>query len=251
MVKFVDNREREQEIFDLILESYIQESKPISSAYLCNKYRLPYSPATVRNIMLELEKKGLLSHLHTSSGRVPTRKGFKYYVGHLDYEDMINGYPVSLNLTPSSLEDIQEVINYTLDTLAEVSGYTSLVAISGSSSEDGLEERLYFRGARFILDQPEFEDIRRLRNLFYALEVKMNQLQDLLFHYIDEKVKILIGDEIGFEEIADCSLVVSGSREQRLSFALALLGPMRMDYIRAASCIYKVQNELKKIIEEL
>ena len=251
MGRHIDAREREQEIFDLIMESYIRESKPISSAYLCAKYNLPYSSATIRNIMLELEKKGLLFHLHTSSGRVPTRQGFKSYVGNLDYEDMISGYPVSLHLDSSPWEDVQEIINYTLDTLAEASGYTSLVAISGSSQRGAVEEKLYFRGARFILDQPEFEDMNRLRNLFYTLEVKMNQLQELLFEYLDERVRILVGDEIGFNEISDCSLVVSGSREETLSFALALLGPMRMDYIRASSCVHRMQNELKRIIEEL
>jgi transcriptional regulator of heat shock response len=245
MVKFVDSREREVEILDLVVKSYINESKPISSSYLCEKYNLAYSSATVRNVMEVLEKKGFLSHIHTSSGRIPTQEGFKYYVEHLKEFDFIKNYPVTLDFYAHEISDIEEGINYTLEVLAEVSGYTSLIALSGK------DERFFFRGARFILEQPEFEDIHQLRNVFYALEVKISQLQDLLFHYLDENVKILIGDEIGFEEISGCSLMVSGSRQKELSFALALLGPMRMNYVKAASCLYSIKNGLKKAIEGL
>jgi heat-inducible transcriptional repressor len=131
-----------------------------------------------------------------------------------------------------------------LDILAENSGYASFLAVSGKN------DRLFFRGARFILEQPEFEDIQRLKNLFYALEVKICQLQDLLFHCFNENVKILIGDEIGFEEISDCSLVVSGSQQKNLSFALALLGPMRMDYTKAASYLCSIKRQLREAIEQ-
>lgn len=251
MNRHLDSRDREQEVFELILETYIRESKPISSGYLCAKYNLPYSPATIRNTMFNLEKKGLLAHPHTSSGRVPTKEGFKHYVEHLDQDRIITEYPVKVEFYPAAADDINGVIDYTLDTLAEISGYTSLVALSYSSQGSDVEEKLYFRGARFILQQPEFEDIHRLRNLFYALEVKIDRLHDLLFSYLDERIRIFVGDEIGCEEISDCSLVVSGAKEEHQTFSLALLGPMRMDYVKAVSCLSKVREELKKIIEEL
>ncbi|MDD5583780.1 MAG: hypothetical protein PHV55_01810 [Candidatus Omnitrophica bacterium] len=245
MVRFVDTKEREEEILNLVIESYINESKPISSTHLCTKYNLPYSSATVRNVMENLEKKGLLSHVYTSSGRIPTKTGFKCYVEHLKEDDFIQDYPVTLDIASQQIVDMEEGINYTLDVLAKMSGYTSLIAIAGK------DEHFFFRGTRFILEQPEFEDITRLKSLFYALEVEIDQLGDLLFQYLDERVRILIGDEIGFKEISDCSLMVSGSKEKKLSFALALLGPMRMNYTKAASCLYSTKNELKKIIEML
>ncbi|MDP2922820.1 MAG: hypothetical protein Q8O30_03755 [Candidatus Omnitrophota bacterium] len=244
MVKAVDTREREKEILNLVVETYIKESKPISSTHLCERCNLPYSSATVRNTMESLEKKGLLSHIHTSSGRVPTREGFKEYVGNLKEEEMVNQYPVSLDFYDSASHGIEWVANHALDILAQSSGYTSFMAISGR------DEKLFFRGARFILEQPEFEDIHRVKNLFYTLEVKLYQLQELMFHCFNENVKILIGDEIGFDEIAECSLVVSGAHEKNLSFALALLGPMRMDYIKAASCLCSTKNQLREVITE-
>jgi len=243
MAKVVDTRERELEILDLVVETYIKETKPISSTHLCEKYNLPYSSATIRNVMETLEKKGFLSHIHTSSGRVPTTKGFKQYVECLKKEEMVKNYPIELQLY-NTISDSSQVINSALDTLAIKSGYASFLAISGEG------HKLFFRGARFILEQPEFEDMRRLKSFFYALEVKLNQIQELMLNYFDEQVKILVGDEIGFDEISDCSLVVSGSGEKKVSYSLALLGPMRMDYVRAVSCLQSIKYQLEAVIED-
>ena len=249
MVRIANSKERETEILDRLIESYIQESHPISSGYLQQKYNLPYSSATIRNVMVSLEDKGLIFHVHTSSGRVPTQEGFRRYVEHLMYEKTMSDYPVSLTRETGGEPGIEETIHHTLDVLAEESGYTSLFAFAERRPGSG-DNKVFFHGMRFIFNQPEFADIIRLKNLFYTLEVKINQLQDLLLRSFDDRVNILIGDELGLEEIADCALVISGAREQDLTFSLGLLGPMRMDYTKASSCLYSIKNQLKKIIEE-
>lgn len=243
MVKTVNTRERESEILNLLVEAYIKETKPISSQRLCEKYKLPYSSATVRHILETLEKKGLLSHIHTSSGRVPTTKGFKHYVECLKQEEMKKNYPMQLRFY-KRIADRGQIINKALDVLAENSGYASFLAISGEN------HKLFFRGTRFILEQPEFENIERLKNVFYTLEVRLEQIEELLLNYFDKQTKILVGDEIGFEEISDCSLVVSGSGERKILYSLALLGPIRMDYIRAVSCLNSIKNHLEEVIED-
>ncbi len=245
MVRHVDNREREREVLGLIVESYIRESKPISSAYLCQKCRLNYSSATVRNVMLALENQGFLSHIHTSSGRIPTKKAFRLFVEDLDEEQISQSYPVALDFHPPLDYDVDDLMEYAIDSLAQSSGYTSLVAISGRN------EKMFYRGMRFFMEQPEFEDINSLKGVFYVLEVKMDLLQNLLFNSIDEKVKILIGDDIGFDEIANCSLLVSGLKKANISLALALLGPMRMNYAKAVSCLHSAKSRLNEAIEEL
>jgi transcriptional regulator of heat shock response len=242
MLKVSDTKEREDKILDLIVEAYIKESKPVSSSHLCQKYHLPYSSATIRNVMETLEKKGLLSHIHTSSGRVPTKKGFKYYVEHLKREEVVDSRNLGLSIYDSASSGEQN-IDRALDVLSENSGYASFLAVSGK------DHKLFFRGTRFMLEQPEFEDIKKLKSVFYALEVKLSKLEELLLHYFNEQVKILIGDEIGFEEISDCSLVVSGSGEKNISYSLALLGPMRMDYIKAVSCLCSIKKQFEEIIE--
>ncbi|MBD3264745.1 MAG: hypothetical protein GF375_06555 [Candidatus Omnitrophica bacterium] len=245
MVRYVDSRRREEQILSLIIDSYIKESKPISSGYLCKEYKLSYSPATVRNVMVALEKKGFLSHLYTSSGRVPTEEGFRYYVKLLGKEGLIENYPVTLNLGKLIDYEIDEVLDYTLDALTRLSGYTSLIALAGRN------EKLLYKGMRFILEQPEFEDIEALKHIIYALEVNITGLQNLLLNCLQEDIQIFIGEEIGCEDIANCSLIVSGLRRRNVSLALALLGPMRMNYLRATSCLYSVKNQLHSVIDDL
>jgi transcriptional regulator of heat shock response len=221
----------------------VEESKPIGSNYLCEKYHLGYSPATVRLVMETLEEKNYLSHPHTSSGRIPTQKGFTLYVECLKEEEMVHKYPVEFTIPANC--GFNEVLSDTLDFLAKASGCISLAAIFGKN------KRFVSRGARFMLEQPEFEDIVKLKQLFYALDVKIGELEYLLFHCADEHVKILIGDEIGCDEISNCSLVLLGEKEQGISFSLGLLGPMRMNYEKAASYIYGIKNQLKSLVGEL
>ena len=195
--------------------------------------------------MLEsLERKGYLSHIHTSSGRVPTQLAFKQYIQNLDREDS-EKKKVNTSLVDEleRIDDINAIFEKTLQVLSNVSGYTSLIGIWG------LEERLFFRGTRFILEQPEFEDINKLKDLFYTLEVKMCQLQDLLFSCIDQDLKIIIGDDIGCEEISGCSLIISGLKGKDISLALGLLGPIRMDYNKAYNSLYSIKSSLQEVIK--
>ncbi|MBU1121618.1 MAG: hypothetical protein KKF54_02835 [Candidatus Omnitrophica bacterium] len=245
MVRFVDSREREKEILNLVIESYIDESKPISSSYLCQKYNLSCSSATIRNVMVSLERQGFLSHVHTSSGRVPTKDGFKCYVRSLTEEDYIKDYAVDIVAYLQRISEAGQVVNNMLDILAQMSGYTSMVAISGKDT------KIFFKGTRFMLEQPEFEDIKMLKALFFAFETKMDEFQEVLFRYLDDGVNILIGDDIGVEEISECSLVVSGLRREPVTCAFGLLGPVRMNYVRAASCLNAVNGQFNELIAEL
>src|SRR6187551_3644325 len=71
---------RSHEILRAIIEEYIATAAPVGSHALVERRNLGLSPATVRNIMAELEDAGLLMHPHTSAGRVPTNAGYRLYV---------------------------------------------------------------------------------------------------------------------------------------------------------------------------
>ncbi len=248
-MRYVDTKKREEEILRLVVESYIKESRPISSGYLCERFNLPYSSATVRNVMGVLEKKGLLFHVHTSSGRVPTREGFKRYVEIIkEKEEMLRRkaleereWSIELNF----VEDLEDILTRAVDILADVSGYPSLLAISGE------EEKILFRGTRFFFEQPEFEDVKRLRSIFYVLEEKIHTLWELLFEYFDEHINILLGDEMEFEEISDCALVISGLHKKNIVASLALLGPIRMNYQKAIVSLYAVKEKLQGLLRRI
>lgn len=75
--------DREREILNAVVNSYITSAEPVGSRTVVKRYGLEWSAATVRNIMADLEEQGYLQQMHTSSGRVPTDLGYRYYVDHL------------------------------------------------------------------------------------------------------------------------------------------------------------------------
>ncbi|MGC8873569.1 MAG: heat-inducible transcriptional repressor HrcA [Chloroflexia bacterium] len=75
--------ERRKEILKLVIQEYVRTAQPVPSEVLVQKYGLPVSPATVRNELAALEELGLLTHPHTSAGRVPTDRGYRCFVEQL------------------------------------------------------------------------------------------------------------------------------------------------------------------------
>jgi heat-inducible transcriptional repressor len=75
--------EREKSILRSIVQQFILTAAPVGSRYIVKKYDIGYSPATVRNVMSDLEDSGFINHPHTSAGRVPTDKGYRFYVDSL------------------------------------------------------------------------------------------------------------------------------------------------------------------------
>ena len=81
---------RRMEIFKAIVDEYIRTAEPVGSSALRKKYRLPYSSATIRNEMQELEEMGFLEKPHTSSGRIPSTQGYKFYVENLLADNVVD-----------------------------------------------------------------------------------------------------------------------------------------------------------------
>ncbi len=75
--------EREREILHAVVNSYITTAEPVGSRTVVKRFNIDLSAATVRNVMADLEELGYLQQVHTSSGRVPTDRGYRYYVSHL------------------------------------------------------------------------------------------------------------------------------------------------------------------------
>ena len=82
-MRHVDADARRKKILSAIVESYIETAAPIGSRAISQRFRHSVSPATVRNVMADLEDMGFVTHPHTSAGRVPTDKGYRFYVNSL------------------------------------------------------------------------------------------------------------------------------------------------------------------------
>lgn len=79
-MSITDLRSRSHSILQAIIQAYAQSATPVGSEFLWANYRFGVSPATIRNAMAELENQGLITHPHTSAGRIPTDRGYRYYV---------------------------------------------------------------------------------------------------------------------------------------------------------------------------
>src|SRR3972149_3653673 len=81
--------ERRARILGLIVDEYVDTAAPVGSETIVRKHRLPISPATIRKEMARLEGDGYITHPHTSAGRVPSDKGYRYYVEALMEEEAL------------------------------------------------------------------------------------------------------------------------------------------------------------------
>lgn len=127
---------RQNKILKLIVEFYIRQAKPVSSNQLCKK--LKCSSATIRSEMASLEEIGYLEKTHTSSGRVPSEEGYRYYVDNLMEAKKMNGedmLKLQIIFHNQSLE-LTDCINKSLQVISDMTSYTAIVL--GKASHDNL-----------------------------------------------------------------------------------------------------------------
>ena len=132
-IKLPTLNDREATILTSIIEEYIDSGTPVSSGYIKKHCGLNLSPATIRAVMASLEQKGLLTHFHTSGGRVPTDVGYRFYVN--DTHEIIASYdPFSDNIKNELLtivNDVDELLNATVLMLTKVSRMFGVISVSG------------------------------------------------------------------------------------------------------------------------
>lgn len=126
-------------ILKLIVEEFISAAEPVGSNTLIEKYQLPYSSATVRNEMVALEAEGLIEKTHTSSGRVPSAKGYRYYVSHLDRDiatDIDQEFKKEFQLVlQKKSRSIEEVVEKSCEILSEMTNLATVVLGPKASDE--------------------------------------------------------------------------------------------------------------------
>ncbi len=140
---------RNCEILRTVVHSYIKKAYPVGSRTLTKDFDLGLSPASIRNIMADLEEMGYLVQPHTSAGRIPTEKGYKFYVDGLLKENQWEAGDPNLEEVYQRLriEDVRELLHETSRFLSVFSHYTGLVLCPNFS--------------RMILNQIRFIPIRK------------------------------------------------------------------------------------------
>ena len=145
--------DRKRKVLQAIVEEYINTAEPVSSNALITKYDLQCSSATIRNEMAELEKRGLLDKMHTSSGRIPSAKGYRYYVDELLKDDNISLEEVKYisDKLETKVNEIEDLTKITANTISEITHYTT-VTIGPKASEQIITEiKFVLLGSRMLL----------------------------------------------------------------------------------------------------
>ena len=220
--------ERKKRILQAIVNDYVKFAEPIASKIIADKYDLDLSSATIRNEMAELEELGLIEKTHTSSGRVPSDLGYRYYVDSLmDYYDVSNEELTNL---ADYLEGCGKMLTDISKMLSGLTHYTTI-------SMDEKDMVLY--GRNNVFDYPEFRDIERLKKFMYLMEEE-ERIREIVDSYTNTDITIRIGGENNFDEIKDYSIVTFNYKDEG---TIAIIGPKRMDYSRVVSYIrYLLDN---------
>lgn len=335
--------ERKRAILESIIRDYVESAEPVGSRAIVKKHGLKISAATVRNEMADLEEMGYLEQPHTSAGRIPSEKGYRYYVDCImkkekpgaeelqvvqsllgermrDWQSVVQrigqimaqmtnlasfvilpavrlNQITSLQLVPLNesqalmlvLTDTGLVMHRTIDvphsistadlqhlgeslthslrgkTLASVNQGElrslrdelrlrrqvidrALEAIDGFM-DDSRDEKVLINGILNMLNEPEFKDLETLKRVFSLLEEE-RQLKHLIPEQVGQEVSIRIGSENQEEAVRDLSLVFTGYRSGREEGKLGLIGPVRMEYWKAAGSLESFQVLIEEIMKK-
>ncbi len=231
---------RQEQILTSIVEQYAEIASPVGSITLAKLFGV--SPATVRADMAELEDLGFLTQTHTSSGRIPTDKGYRFYVNTVQGEDGEGTSQINRRLghhTQRALEGRihanslpETTIKNAVDTLVELTQNLGLATIG---------DNLYLSGLSNLFSQPEFargEGVREVAKLLDNLEPWMREAAP------GEPLSVYIGSENPIGGTSGCSLIISkfNSPYSNNSY-IGVLGPTRQSYAQVMKLV-KTTGEL-------
>ncbi|TLU82005.1 MAG: heat-inducible transcription repressor HrcA [Chlorobium sp.] len=334
---------RERQVLGIIIQAYVVTAAPVGSRYIAKNYNLGLSDATIRNVMADLEDEGYISQPHTSAGRIPTDKGYRYYVDLIMTFQCLNdrekksieanigqisidrkgtssdvllsavkvlgtiSRQLSVVLSPTlsnamfekldmvllsstrmmvilsiqslfvktivmeldlevsrqTVNEVVDVLNQRLSglTLAEIrrsinqrlsgcdcdSALKNLIVRSAGTlfDESPVFERLFISGAEYIVDQPEFKQPEKVRELITMIEDKFSMAK--LVENIGPSrmdISITIGKENCERHAEDLTIVSTPYYVGNMVGKLGILGPKRMDYEHAVRVLNYMADSL-------
>lgn len=240
-----DSIGRREDVLASIVKRYVETAEPVGSRFVSSQLGL--SSATIRNVMADLEDMGLITHPHTSAGRIPTDKGYRYYIDSLMKVRSVNEHIVhaikeQYDHAMRSLEDIME------KTCHLMSGLTNYVGLTIFSQYD----KLYLNGASHIIEQPEFKDLHKLYTILKCLEEKRDILSLLSDELNDERLTIHIGKENRSSRLSECSIVSRGYRMKgKVTGRVGVIGPKRMMYEKVIPTVEFLADTVTELLDEL
>jgi transcriptional regulator of heat shock response len=242
-----DLESRRNNILKAVVDVHIDTALPVGSSLLSRRFQFNLSPATIRNTMADLEREGYISQPYTSAGRIPTDKGYRYYVDSLmEVEELVSSEEerIEQDCLSRQIKGYDDLLSEISRILCKRTNYTALVHFRHPKGG-----RFYLEGTSFILEQPEFQDTRKVKLIFRAFDEKIELLEIMERDLKTEGVNVHIGRENRYEDLKDCSLITSSYKlSNRFKGTLGIIGPKRMSYSRVISVVNYVANLVTKIV---
>ena len=239
--------ERKAAVLRAVVSEYIRAGEPVGSGAVVGRAHLGVSSATIRNDMAALEDLGYLHQPHTSAGRVPTDRGYRFFV------DALPRWPRLSETTRRAIArffgeppgDAEEVVRGTTVLLSRVTRY-GVVARPPDSAH------VVVGGASNIVSEDTFARRDTVRRLLELLEQEDTVLALLESLAEEDEVAVRIGAENPLAAMHEASVIVAPYRRgPRTIGVIAVIGPTRMHYPEAISAIHQVSQQLSRTIEDL
>lgn len=266
--------QRQEQILNSLVQEYIGGAEPVSSEFLEKKYNFGFCPATIRAEFQKLTERGYLEKPYTSAGRVPTNKGYRFFVNRLlemDFEQ---------DFFPEDFLEIEreEIFKFVENITKKLACFSSGLALTYLFEKDFL----WKDGWKDVFENPEFRKIECLEDFLKTVDGLEKNIKKFTPHHeclgcepedewfnipkgsalkpwalahgagFTEKnlpeINIFIGREKSFLNSRDFSLIISKSQfpgNQR-GF-LAILGPKRMAYDKNINLIHSLIEEIEKL----
>ena len=242
---------RQTQILVAIIEQYAEVASPVGSVTLAKLFNV--SSATIRSEMAKLEDLGLIMQPHTSAGRIPTDKGYRFYVNRLtaqsegedeqillnanNSKDSLRGFRAISSRVSAQNDRADHAIRSAVDSLVELTGNLGLATIG---------DQLYMNGIYNLFSQPEFESGEAVQSVAQLLDNLEPWLREVT---PNEPLNVYIGSENPIGKSSGASLIISKfeSPFSENSY-IGVLGPTRQNYGKVVRLVQKTGEFLEEIL---
>ena len=242
---------RQTQILVAIIEQYAEVASPVGSVTLAKLFGV--SSATIRAEMSKLEDLGLIMQPHTSAGRIPTDKGYRFYVNRLtaqnegedeqillnanNSKDSLRGFRAISSRVSAQNDRADHAIRSAVDSLVELTGNLGLATIG---------DQLYINGIYNLFSQPEFESGEAVQSVAQLLDNLEPWLREVA---PNEPLNVYIGSENPIGKSSGASLTISKfeSPFSENSY-IGVLGPTRQNYGKVVRLVQKTGEFLEEIL---
>ena len=231
-------KERQKSILSAVVQEHVRTARPVASEDIWKRFDFDCAPATIRNEMLLLDQLGFLEQPHVSAGRIPTDKGYRFYVDN--FTDDANLSKIEQDLLENAFSKLSH------DAFIKQFGKTAAHITQSFVAIGSFEARpMYETGLSEILEEPEFEDLGRIRlfsKFIGAFDEHIKTLLEATSDDEDEEI-IFIGAENPLRNAREYTIMISrwehGSGSDGF---IASVSPRRTDYKKNRAFLREIKE---------